>query len=409
MSLKGMVGRWKRWLPGGRERLRAEIGDELQEHIEQLTRDNVANGMTPEAARRAAVLRFGNVGAIADRCQEERQVFRFEELIGDVRFGFRLLRRSPGFAIVAIVTLGLGIGANTAIFSLVHGVLLKQLPYREPGRLMTARGFSVPDYEDFRQNTRAFDQTGIWASNLYTVIRDGNAEQVPGITATPELFAMLGDPVLGRSIRSDEGNEALAIISHEFWQSHFGGSKDVLGQTLNLNGSVHTIVGVMPQGFHFPTAQNKFWVTFGPAMNAVRDQLQNRSLRIFGVVGHLRPGVTVAQALSEAHDFSQRQASDHPDTDRDMRVRVRPIMESAVGQIRPALMILLGTVGFVLLIACANVANLLLARTSSRRRELAVRVALGARRARVVRRSAEEPYCFHRSAAASDCCWHGRD
>src|SRR4051812_19120277 len=206
MSLTTKFNRWLRWLPGGRERLRAEIGDELQEHIEQLTRDNIADGMTPIAARRAAMLRFGNAGAIADRCQAERQVFRFEEFVNDMRFGLRLLRRSPAFATVAILTLALGIGANTAIFSLVHGVLLKQLPYHDADRLLTTRAFSIPDYEDFRQSTRAFDRTAIWASNLYTVIRNGTGEQVPGVTAAPELFAMLGDPVLGRPIRVDEDN-----------------------------------------------------------------------------------------------------------------------------------------------------------------------------------------------------------
>ena len=164
----------------------------------------------------------------------------------------RLLRRSPAFATVAIITLALGIGANTAIFSLVHGVLLQQLPYHEPDRLLTTRGFSIPDYDDFRQSTRSFDRTAIWASNLYTVISNGSAEQVPGIIATPDLFAMLGDPVLGRSIRMDEANQPLALISYELWQSRFGGSNNVLGQSLNLNGSVHTIVGVMPRGFHFP-------------------------------------------------------------------------------------------------------------------------------------------------------------
>ena len=380
-----MFNRIKRWLPGGRDQFRAEIGDEIREHIERITEENMALGMPPQEARQAAQIRFGNAGAIADQCQHERQVFRFEEIVSDLRYGLRLLRRSPGFAVVAILTLALGIGANTAIFSLVHGVLLKQLPYHEPDRLMTARGFSIPDYEDFRQNTRAFDATGIWASNLYTVIRDGSAEQIAGITTTPQTLALLGDPMLGRAIRSDENDAPLALISHEMWQSRFGGRPDVLGQPLNLNGTVHTIVGVMPRDFQFPSAQYKFWVTFGPAMATARDQLQSRSLRIFGVVGHLAPGVSAEQAKAEAQAFSQRQAKDHPDTNRDTKFQFRPIMEATVGTVRPALLILLGTVGFVLLIACANVANLLLSRMASRRRELAVRVALGARRARVMR------------------------
>jgi putative ABC transport system permease protein len=385
MSLKTKWDRMMRWLPGGRERFRVEICEEIREHIDRITEENVTRGMSPEEARRDAQLRFGNMGAISDQCQHERQVFRFEEVLSDFRFGLRLLRRSPGFAFVAIVTLAFGIGANTAIFSLVHGVLLKQLPYPDADRLMTSRGFSIPDYEDFRQTTRAFDRTAIWASNLYTVIENGGAEQVPGITASPELFAMLGNPILGRTIRTEEVNDPLAIIGYEFWQSRYGGRNDVLGQKLNLNGMLHTIVGVMPRGVHYPTAQYKFWVTFGPSMVSARDQLQNRSLRIFKVVGHLREGFTAEQAQAEAQTFSQRMAIDHPESNQDIQFEFRPILETTVGSVRPALLILLGTVGFVLLIACANVANLLLARTASRRRELAVRVALGARRMRVVR------------------------
>jgi putative ABC transport system permease protein len=385
MSFGRVWRRISRWLPGGRDHFRKEIEAEIESHIAQMTDDNIAKGMQPEEARRAAQLRFGHAAAIQDRCQDERSVFRFEELWTDLRFGFRLLRRSPGFAFVAILTLALGIGANTAIFSLVHGVLLQQLPFNEPDRLMIARGFSIPDYEDFRQSTQSFDRTAMWATNLYTVRLNGQAEQIPGIVATPELFAILGQPLKGRGFAADENEQPLAVLSYELWQSRFGGRESVLGQSLNLDGGPHTIIGVMPRGFHFPNAQYKFWVTFGPSLNKVPEQKQNRSLHVFALLGHLRPGANAAQARAELQAFAERQAASYPNTNRDIRFNLQPILESTVAGVRPALLILLATVGFVLLIACANVANLLLARTASRQRELAVRTALGARRSRIVR------------------------
>ena len=390
MRLPGPLKRAWRWLPWGREQFRDEIQAELAAHVAQLAEEDVARGVPPDEARRAARLRFGNATAIADRCQDERQVFRFEQLLSDLRFGFRLLRRSPSFTLVAVATLGLGIGANTAIFSLVHGVLLARLPFHDPDRLVTSRGFSIPDYEDLRQQSRSFERTAIWASNLYTVVTNGEAEQIPGIVASPELFAMLGEPLLGRRFRPEESAQPLVLLGYDLWQSRYDGSPSALGRTLDLGGRLHTIVGVMPQGFHFPSAEYKFWVTFDSGMAAVPTQRQERSLRVFRVVARLQPGATLEQAQAGMKDFSERQARLHPDTNREVRFEVRPILDSLVGETRAALLILLGTVGLVLLIACANVANMLLARTASRRGELSVRTALGATRGRLVRQLVSE-------------------
>jgi putative ABC transport system permease protein len=307
-----------------------------------------------------------------------------ETLIQDLRYAIRMLAKNPGFTAVAVITLALGIGANTAIFSVVYGVLLKPLPYHDADRIMVAN-MSAPDYRDIKDANQVFDETAIWATNQYSLTVGGESQQTLGVVASPEFFSMLGQAAVGRTFTPEEDREPLAVISHDLWQSRFGGDQSVIGRSIDLGGRSHTIIGIMPPEFQFPTSQYKLWVTFGSALSTTPQQTENRQLRIFRTLARLKPGVTASQAQADIDTIAKRIEQDHPDTNSGITIRFTPLYERIVGGVRPALLVLLGTVGFVLLIACANVANLMLARMSAREREIAIRSALGAGRWRVAR------------------------
>ena len=307
-----------------------------------------------------------------------------DTLLHDLKYGLRMLARRPGFTAVAVITLALGIGANTTLFSIINGVLLKPLPYRDAERLSIA-SVSVPDYKDFRAQATSFDATAIWASNLYNVRVGEESMQTAGILANPEFFEILGTAHLGRTFVRGEDDRLLVVVGYNFWQRRLGGDRSVLGRSLVLSGRPHTIIGVMGPEFQFPSASYELWVPFGSAMAMAPAQAQNRLLRIFRMVAHLKPGVSGSQAQAEAETISKRLQQQYPDSNKNFTIRLTPLYERIVGDVRPALLILMGTVGFVLLIACANVANLTLSRTIERQREIVIRSALGAGRGRVVR------------------------
>lgn len=305
----------------------------------------------------------------------------------DLRYAFRTLIKRPGFTAVAILTLALGIGANTAIFSVVNAVLLKPLPYPEPERLVAIRGNqSLPDLDDIKAQIQTVEYLGGVVMQPLDYTGEAEPIQVQTAQCNADLFAVLGTrPLLGRTILPEDdvkGGERVVVLSHAFWQRQFGGDAGVLGQSMPLSGNPYTIVGVMPADFRMPREQPDVWVAVRVA-NPVAAQF--RGVHFLRTYLRLRPGVSLNEAQAEMATIDQRLAEAYPDENKNLRRLMTPLQEVLVGDIRTPLLILFGAVSFVLLIACTNFANLLLARAAARQREMVIRAALGARRFRLIR------------------------
>ena len=377
-----------------REAVISDIEEELRLHVEMETEANVGRGMAPEEARRAALRSFGNPGRITDRAYEVRGGGVLETFWQDIRYGVRSLLKQPGFAAVAVLTLALGIGANSTIFSFVNGVLLRPLPYHEPERLVlldetapkrgvTSVGVSFPNFLDWREQNRVFEGVAAYIPAGYTLVGAGEPEQLRGARVTSGLFEILGvTPALGRTIRPEEDrpeNDTVVILGHGLWQGRFGADPGVVGRMISLNNRPHTVIGVMPPDFKFPEVAD-LWLPL--ALDAQRWTRNDHGL---GAIARLKPGISLVRAQAEMVSVALRIEEQNPVTNEGMSVSVSNLREGLVGDYQQALMILLGVVGFVLLIACVNVANLLLARASARRKEISIRSALGAGRWRIMR------------------------
>jgi len=386
-----------------KDKVERDMDKELRFHLEMEIEGNVKRGMSPAEARRQALMSFGGIEKFKEECREVRGAPFIDSLLQDIRYGVRILVRNPGFTVVAVLTLGLGIGANTAIFSVIYGVLMRPLPYKDGNQLVIVQQqaplahilnvpFSVKEVQDYRDQNQTLDSVVEHHSMSFTLLGGKEPQRVATGVVSANFFDVLGvKPLLGRTfVDADEqhGSDAVIVLSYQYWKQSHGGDPDIVGRIFQMNNRPHTVIGVLPPIPQYPIEQDVYMPTSQCPTRSSEQFISNRNARMMSVFGRLKAGIPVSQSQADLSTLASNLQQQYPDsypTNRGYAANVVSLQEELTRRAKPTFLILLGTAGLVLLIACANVANLTLARLMRREREMAIRSSLGAGRGRLVR------------------------
>jgi putative ABC transport system permease protein len=379
-----------------RAAVESDLDAEINVHRQLLEDENIVAGLDPVKAHRLAAQEMGGVEQVKEEVRSRRAGQWLEQLWQDVRYGLRMLRKSPGFAALAVITLALGIGANTAMFSVIDSVLLQAPPFRDPSKVMVVyqkqsngknNAFSTPDFLEWKRQAGPLAHMAAIIGDSRTLGTKDAADRIVGYTVSSEIFDVLGvAPALGRQFSAEEdrpGGGDVILLSDSFWKTRFQSDRNILGSKLDLDGVPFTVIGIMPPGFRLYSPEEDYW---RPLQLAAQDTTRSfRAVHWILAVARLEPGTAIQRAQSELDSVAGRLHRADPNGDAGFGVTLQSYQEGLTGDVRGSLLLLMGCVGFVLLIACSNVANLLLARGSGRRLEMSIRAAVGAQRSRVVR------------------------